>query len=123
METYGLGPMELRFAELIWEREPSPSGELVKLCKEQMKWQKSTTYTILRRLCEKGLFQNQGGAVTSLASREEYYARCSEHFVEETFGGSLPRFLAAFTRKKNLTEKEIQELEEMIARSRKGGKP
>lgn len=118
METYGLGTMELRFAELIWEREPIPSGELVKLCKEKMHWQKSTTYTILRRLCDKGLFQNQNGAVTSLVNREEYYGRCSEHFVAETFGGSLPQFLAAFTRKKKLSEKEIQELEEMIAKSR-----
>jgi len=119
MEAYKLGAMELKFAELIWKREPVASGELVKLCLGEMSWQKSTTYTMLRRLCDKGLFQNQEGIVTSLVSREEYYARQSEHFVEEAFGGSLPKFLAAFTRRKRLSDREIKELEEMIEASRR----
>jgi len=119
MEAYKLGTMELKFAELIWEREPVASGELVKLCNAEMNWQKSTTYTMLRRLCDKGIFQNQDGTVTSLVSSEEYYALQSEHFVEETFGGSLPQFLAAFTRRKKLSDREIEELEQMIEASRK----
>lgn len=119
-ETCHLGIMELQFAKIIWELEPIPSGELVKLCRERLRWHKSTTYTMLRRLCEKGLFVNQEGAVTALVREEEYQAMQSEQFVEETFGGSLPLFLAAFTRRKKLSSREIQELEQMIQKSREG---
>lgn len=114
---YKLGVIEMRFADIIWENEPLQSGELVRLCEKELGWKKSTTYTILRRLCERGLFQNQKGSVTSLLSKEEFAARQSEEFVEEAFEGSLPRFLAAFTRRKKLTDQEIAELQRIIEES------
>jgi|LFRM01.2.fsa_nt_gb predicted transcriptional regulator len=115
---YKLGAMETRFAELIWENEPVSSGELVKLCEKEFAWKKSTTYTMLRRLCQRGIFQNAGGIVSARMSRQEFYALQSEKFVEETFGGSLPRFLAAFTSRKKLTDKEIEELRRLIDEKR-----
>ena len=114
---YKLGVIEMRFADIIWENEPLQSGELVRLCEKELGWKKSTTYTILRRLCERGLFQNQEGSVTSLLSKEEFAARQSEEFVEEAFEGSLPRFLAAFTRRKKLTDQEIAELQRILEES------
>ena len=106
--------IESRFAEIIWQREPITSTELVKLALQEFGWKKSTTYTVLRRLCERGIFQNQDGAVTSLISKREFYAVQSEQFVEETFSGSLPAFLTAFTTRKKLSEDEITELENLI---------
>ena len=114
MDDKKLGAVESRFADLIWGSEPLPSGELVKLCEKELHWKKPTTYTVLRRLCERGIFQNKGGLVTSLISREEFYAMQSERFVEETFSGSLPSFLAAFTRRRSLTSVEIAEIRRMI---------
>ena len=114
MAEYRLGEVERRFAELIWENEPIPSGELVKLCAARLNWKKSTTHTVLRRICEKGLFQNRDGQVTSLVGREDFLAGQSERFVEETFHGSLPRFLAAFTSKKKMSQKEIEEIQKII---------
>ena len=114
------GPVESRFAELIWDGEPISSTELVHLAERELEWKKSTTYTVLKRLCEKGIFQNEGGVVTSRLSREEYAARQSEQFVEETFSGSLPAFLTAFTRRKKLTEEEIDQLQRLIERNRRG---
>ena len=119
MSEYRLGEIEARFADLIWEREPLSSGELVKLAEKELAWKKSTTYTVLRRLCEKGIFQNEGGQVTSMISREEFYAAQSEEYVNETFSGSLPAFLAAFSHKKKLSENEIAALEQIIADMRK----
>ncbi len=118
MADYRLGEIEKRFADIIWSREPLTSGKLVELCSEELNWKKSTTYTVLKRVCERGLFQNEGGVVTSLVSKEEFYAKQSEKFVEETFSGSLPGFLAAFTTRKKLTEKEIEELERIIKEQR-----
>lgn len=120
MAEYRLGEIEMRFAEIIWKKEPLTSGELVKLCERELDWKKSTTYTILRRLCDRGLFQNDGGMVTSLVSKDDFFAMQSEKFVEDTFYGSLPKFLAAFTRRKKLSEKEIQELQRIIDENRKG---
>ena len=114
MEDHKLGAMETRFAELIWVHAPIASGELVKICQKELEWKKSTTYTMLRRLCQRGIFQNQGGLVTPLLSREEFQALQSEKFVEDTFQGSLPAFFAAFTRRKKLTEQEVSELRRMI---------
>lgn len=114
MEEYKLGAMETKFAELIWDNEPIPSGDLVKLCEKELSWKKSTTYTMLRRLCERKIFQNKKGIVFSLMSKEEFQGLQSEKFVEETFDGSLPRFLAAFTLRKKLTDKEIDELRKLI---------
>ena len=114
MEDYKLGAVESRFADLIWSHEPLHSRELVKLCEAQLHWKKPTTYTVLRRLCERGIFRNEGGMVTSVISREEFYAMQSERFVEETFSGSLPSFLAAFTRRRSLSAAEIEEIRNMI---------
>ncbi len=114
MEYRKLGVIETRFAELIWRHAPISSGELVKLCQQELEWKKSTTYTVLKKLCEQGLFQNEAGVVTPIVSREEFYSVESEKFVEETFQGSLPAFLAAFTARKSLSEKEIAELRRMI---------
>ena len=114
MADMRLGAVETRFADLIWEHEPISSGELVKLCQQELSWKKSTTYTILRRLCERGLFLNRGGTVTALISRDEFYAMQSERFVEDTFEGSLPRFLAAFSTRKKLSQDEINELQKLI---------
>lgn len=118
MEDYKLGVMETRFAELMWHNEPISSGELVKLCEKELRWKKSTTYTMLRRLCDRGIFQNKDGIVTSLMSKQEFAALQSEKFIEETFDGSLPQFLAAFTRRKKLSESEINELQRLIEEKR-----
>lgn len=115
-----MGAIESRFAEMIWQREPVSSTELVKLAANELGWKKSTTYTVLRRLCERGIFQNNNGTVSSLISKQDFYAVQSERFVEETFSGSLPAFLAAFTTRKKLSDAEIHELQELIDRSREG---
>ena len=120
MTELRLGAVESRFAELIWQGEPITSTELVRQAEVALGWKKSTTYTVLKRLCQRGIFQNRGGKVTSLLSREEFYARQSEQFVEETFSGSLPAFLTAFTRRKKLTEEEIDQLQRLIERNRRG---
>lgn len=117
MTEYRLGAIERKFAELIWRHEPLSSGQLVELCREELNWKKSTTYTVLRRLCERGIFQNQDSVVTSLLTEQEFDARQSEQFVKDAFDGSLPKFLAAFTRQKKLTEQEIRELEQLIRES------
>jgi len=114
-----MGAIETRFAEMIWQREPISSTELVKLAAQELGWKKSTTYTVLRRLCERGIFQNQDGTVTSRVSKQEFYAVQSEKFVEETFSGSLPAFLAAFTTRKKLSDREIAELQALIDQNRR----
>ena len=111
---YTLGEIEMRFANLIWQNEPITSGALVKLCELELNWKKSTTYTILRRLCERGLFLNKDGVVTSLISKERFNTLRSEEFVEENFSGSLPRFLAAFTANKKLSREDIEEIRRLI---------
>lgn len=120
MAEYRLGEVERQFAEIIWGKEPLSSGELVTICAKELEWKKSTTYTVLKRVCERGLFQNEDGTVSSLVSREEFYGKQSEQFVEETFAGSLPSFVAAFTSQKKLSEKEIGELEELIKAAKRG---
>lgn len=117
-----LGKMEARFAEIIWDNEPVTSGELVKLCQQQLEWKKSTTYTMLRRLCQRGVAQNKDGVVTTLLSRQQVEGMQSEEFLKETFQGSLPRFLAAFTSRVSLTEEEIDELEKIIRQDGRGGR-
>ena len=110
-----MGAVESRFAELIWDHAPITSGELVKLCAGELEWKKSTTYTVLKKLCEQGLFENRNGVVRVLVSREAYMAMQSEQFVEETFDGSLPAFLAAFTARKKLSPEDVEEIRRMIA--------
>ena len=114
MAEFGLGPVEMRFAQLIWDNEPLSSGRLVALAGESLQWKKSTTYTVLKKLCERGLFVNDNGTVRSLVSREGLLSDASESFVKKTFDGSLPAFVAAFTAKKKLSAKEIAELRAMI---------
>ena len=114
MDDKKLGAVEARFADLIWQNAPIRSGELVKLCETELQWKKPTTYTVLRRLCQRGIFSNDDGIVTARISREEFYAMQSERFVEETFSGSLPSFLAAFTRRRSLSAAEIEEIRKMI---------
>ena len=120
MDSYKLGIVEQKFAELIWQNEPVGSGDLVKLCQKELEWKKSTTYTVLKKLCEKGIFQNINGMVTSLISKDEFFALQSKNFVDETFDGSLPAFIAAFTKKQKLSKKDIDEVQQMIDRFRKG---
>lgn len=114
MDDRMLGAVESRFADIIWANEPLSSGELVKLCEKELRWKKSTTYTVLRKLVERGVMRNDGGTVSSCLSREEFYARSSERFVDESFGGSLPAFLAAFTSRKGLSAEEAAEIRAMI---------
>lgn len=114
MKNYKLGDMELEFANLIWENEPISSGGLVQLCEQKFSWKKSTTYTMLKRLCDKGIFQNNSGNVVSVLSKQEWFTKQSEGFVEETFNGSLPQFLVAFTRRKKLSKQEIAEIQKII---------
>ena len=114
MAEVQLGVIESRFADIIWSNEPISSSNLVKLCEKELGWKKSTTFTVLRRLCQKGIFQNVDGTVTSLISKDEFYSMQSERFVEETFQGSFPAFLAAFTARKNLSPEEIATLRRMV---------
>jgi len=114
MDDWKLGVVESKFADIIWANEPLPSRELVALCQQKLNWKKPTTYTVLRKLCERGIFRNAEGMVSSVISREDFYAAQSEKFVEDTFEGSLPAFLAAFTRRKNLSSQEVAEIRRMI---------
>ena len=114
MKRYKLAESEERFAELIWQNEPIGSGDLVKLSEKEMNWKKSTTYTVLKKLCEKGIFKNENAVVTSLISRDEYYAKQSIWFVDDTFGGSLPKFLTAFISGKKISRQQAEELKRMI---------
>lgn len=114
MDDIRLGAVEARFADIIWENAPLSSGELVRRCADQLEWKKSTTYTVLKKLCERGLFQNDGGTVTALVTKQEYSARQSQKFVEETFDGSLPAFIAAFTAGKPLSQRDLNDIRQML---------
>lgn len=114
MEELRLGVVESSFADIIWANEPIGSGDLVKLCEEKLTWKKSTTYTVLKKLCQRGIFKNENSVVSSLISKEDFYAMQSEKFVEDIFKGSLPAFIAAFTRRKCLSQKEVDEIMKMI---------
>ena len=114
MEELKLGAVESKFADIIWEREPIPSGQLVKLCEQRLEWKKSTTYTMLKRLCERGLFQNEQGIVSSVMTREEFGAAQREKIIEESFDGSLPAFIAAFASRKKLSSADVEEIQKMI---------
>lgn len=114
MAEYRLGEIESLFADMIWQEEPLTSRRLAELAEQKLNWKRTTTYTVLKRLCDRGLFQNQGGTVTALVSRQEFYARQSEQFVEDAFQGSLPAFLVAFGSRKKLTEEELQEVQSII---------
>jgi BlaI family penicillinase repressor len=114
MKYYKLAETEEKFADLIWQNEPIGSGDLVKLSEKEMNWKKSTTYTVLKKLCEKGIFQNKNAVVSSLITKDEYYAKQSIRFVEDTFGGSLPKFLTSFISGKKLSNNQAEELKRLI---------
>lgn len=114
MKEYKLAKLEARFADLIWQKEPISSPELVKLCEQEFDWKKSTTYTVLKKLCDRGIVQNENATVTALITREEFYGHKSREFVEDSFGGSIPKFLTAFMGGKKLTEKQAAEIKELI---------
>ena len=109
-----LGTVESRFADIIWSNEPIATSDLVKLCETELEWKRTTTYTVLKRLSDRGIFKNDNGTVTSLISREDFYSMQSEKFVDETFHGSLPAFLTAFTSRKALSKNEIEEIKNLI---------
>lgn len=114
MKDNKLAESEEKFAQLIWQNEPIGSGDLVKLCEKEMNWKKSTTYTVLKKLCEKGIFQNDNAVVSSLITKDGYYAKQSLRFVEDTFGGSLPKFLTAFIGGTKLSKHQAEELKKLI---------
>lgn len=122
MDENRLGVMEARFADIIWEQAPISTGELVKICQESFAWKRTTTYTMLKRLCQRGLFENRGGTVVILTEKPAFQGRQSEQFVTDTFGGSLPAFIAAFTRGKALSDEEAEEIQRLIDASRRKNK-
>ncbi len=114
MEIPKIFESEYRFCEILWENEPVSSSELVRLCNEKLEWKKSTTYTVIRRLSERGILKSEGAVVTSLVSREDVQSAESAEVVDRTFSGSLPSFIAAFTRKKQLSKQEVDEIQKII---------
>lgn len=123
MNTPKIHESEYRFCLILWEHEPVTTVELVKLCQQQLEWKRTTTYTVIKRLSERGVLQNEDGVITSLISKEDAQASEIEELVEKRFGGSLPSFLAAFTRHQKLSEKELDEVQQMIDHIRKGTTP
>ena len=111
---YRLGMIESKFADIIWNNEPLGSGELVKLALHELGWKKSTTYTVLRKLCDRGIFKNENGTVSSCISKKEFFTKQSNQYIDEEFGGSLPAFIAAFTNGKKLSKEEAEEIRRMI---------
>lgn len=122
MDTPKIFESEYRFCLILWEHEPLKSSELVNLCKEQLGWKPTTTYTVIKRLSERGVLKNENTVVTSLVSKDEVQAAELNEMLEKTFEGSLPAFIAAFTKHQKISEKEIDEVQKMIDRFRKGEK-
>ena len=114
MDDTRLGAVESQFADIIWKNAPLSSRDLVKLCQQQLEWKKSTTYTVLKKLCDRGIFQNEDGIVTPLVSRQEFHARQSQRFVEETFQGSLPAFISAFASGKKLSPQDVSDIRRLL---------
>ena len=119
MQEKKLGNAEARFADLIWENAPLPSGQLVQLAGQALGWKKSTVYTVLKRLCGRGLFENEGGVIHARIPRAAFYAMQSQQFVDETFDGSLPAFIAAFSSRRSLSPEELDELQRLIEEMRR----
>ena len=114
MEQFRLGEMEQKFAELIWAQAPIASGQLAKLCGEAFDWKRTTTYTMLKRLCDRGIFANEGGTVVVRMEQAEFFAAQGEQLIDENFDGSLPQFLTAFSRRRKLSAREVEELRRLI---------
>ena len=119
MADLTLGVVEEKFAELIWQNEPIGSRALAELCAKELGWKRPTTYNVLRKLCEKGIFQNADGVVSSRISREAFFAMRGEQFVTERYGGSLPAFIAAFTARNTLSQEEADAIQRMIDAARR----
>ena len=115
MTEIRLGLVEAHFADIVWNNEPLTTKELVELCEKELKWKRTTTYTVLKKLCDRGIFATKDHMITALLSRDEFHAMQSEHFVEQSFQGSLPAFLAAFTTRKTPTAEELEEIKELLA--------
>ena len=120
MGTPKIFESEYRFCLILWEHEPVGSGELVKLCKQQLDWKPTTTYTVIKRLAERGVLKNENSVVTSLVSKDRIQAAEIDELVEKKFEGSLPAFIAAFTKHQKLSEEELEQVQQMIDRYRKG---
>ena len=120
MEHIRLCDSEYRFMQVVWEAAPVNSGRVAALCRERLGWKKSTVYTVLKRLCDRGLLRNENSIVTALAEREAVDAEAAEDFVDRTFGGSLPGFLAAFMKGRSLTEQEAEDLKRLIDARQEG---
>lgn len=120
MKEYKLTDTEARFAEIIWTNNPIQSGELVKICEHELNWKKSTTYTMLKRLEKKGVFENKNSIVFSLISKDDFHSEQSKHFVNETYNGSLPNFVAAFAKNEKLSSEEILSLQKLIDDHKEG---
>ena len=120
MEIPNIFESEYRFCLILWEQEPVTAVQLVKLCQEQLGWKRTTTYTVIKRLSERGVLKNEDGTITSLVSKEEAQASEIDELVEKKFEGSLPAFVAAFTKHQRMSEQEIDEVQRMIDRIRKG---
>ncbi|MDE6676053.1 MAG: BlaI/MecI/CopY family transcriptional regulator [Acetatifactor sp.] len=118
MEDYTLGVVESRFADIVWEHAPMSTAELVRICEQQLEWKRTTTYTVLKKLSERGLFFNERGTVVVRMSKEEFYGRQSEAYVERSFQGSLPGFLTAFTSRHKFSDEEIRQLRQIIEENR-----
>ncbi len=114
MEELRLGAVEARFADIVWAEAPLTTKELVALCEKELAWKRTTTYTVLKKLCERGLFKTESSTVSVLITRDDFFAMQSEKFVEDTFDGSLPAFIAAFASRKKPSEQEIEEIRRMI---------
>ena len=121
MEIPKIHESEYRFCLILWEHEPVTAVELVKLCQEQLGWKRTTTYTVIKRLGERGVLKNDNSAITSLVSKDEVQMYEIDELVEKKFEGSLPAFIAAFTKRQDLSEKDLDEVQRMIDRIRKGG--
>lgn len=113
-----LGIMESRFADIVWSHAPLTTTQLIALCSRELEWKRTTTYTVLKKFCQRGVFHMEDSLVTVLIPRQDFYAHQSEEFVDEVFDGSLPAFLVAFTRRKKLTDEEIAQLQQLIDESR-----
>ena len=115
MEELRLGVIEGHFADIVWERAPISTRDLVKLCEKELNWKRTTTYTVLKKLCERGIFKTENSTVLTVISKDEFYAMQSERFVDDNFKGSLPAFIAAFSSRKKLSAQEVAEIRKMIS--------
>ena len=123
MADLELGMIQERFASIVWEHEPIASGELAKICEKELNWKRPTTYTVLRKLCEKGILQNEDGVVSSLVSRDEFFSAKSKRIIEDSYSGSLPAFIASFVSRKPISAEEAAQIQKMIDGFKRGQEP